>query len=148
MNKAQLIEYLLTVPHFADLNEERMDAVAHAFTVSTHPDGHVFFRQGAQADGVYLVLEGSVRVERDGVELNAMMERELVGLLALLDGQRRAATCSAVGETTVAWMPASAYQLLATRHEHISYPFQRALARQLAKDFRAASARVGETFAS
>ena len=63
--------------------------------------GEVLFRQGEEADGLYVVAAGSVGVYSRlpggrEVEVAVLGEGEVVGELALVDGGTRAATVRAL----------------------------------------------------
>ncbi len=147
MKSDELRHFLLSIPHFTQLGSGDLVALERSLEIRTVEDGHVFFEQGDAADGVYLVLSGQVAVDHTRssghtMEVNRMVERELFGILALLDDIPRTATCTAEGETTVGYLPNHLFWTLAGTRANIGYPFQRVLARQLAKDFRVASARI------
>ncbi len=147
MNADELRHFLLSIPHFTELGSGDLVALERSLELRTVEDGHVFFRQGDAGDGVYLLLSGQVAVDHERssgavTEVNRMVERELFGILALLDDIPRTATCTAEGPCTVGYLPNHLFWTLAGTRAAIGYPFQRVLARQLAKDFRVASARI------
>ncbi|MDX1435150.1 MAG: SpoIIE family protein phosphatase [Gammaproteobacteria bacterium] len=61
--------------------------------------GEVLFEQDAEGDAVYLVCEGVLRVEVDGVTLMQRARGDCIGELALLDDEPRSA--AAVADTDV-----------------------------------------------
>lgn len=135
-----LNERLRATRHFQELDAGELDALASAMQVIEAEDGHVFLREGDRADGCYLVVEGQVRVthERDGEvhQLKQLRPGDLFGLVALLDHGRRSATCSSVGASTCAWLPAAAFTLLHEGNPVLALHFQKLVARQLARDAR------------
>jgi CRP-like cAMP-binding protein len=135
-----LRERLSSTPHFQELDPSELDTLAEAMEVIEAEDGRVFIRAGQRGDGCFFVVEGSVGVshERDGqtVLLHALGPGELFGIVSLLDGGNRSATCSAVGPTTVAWLPAAAFTLLHEGKPALVLHFQKLVARQLASDTR------------
>lgn len=68
-------------------------------------DGAIVFREGDPGDGMYIVLEGRVKIFRthDGREANlAVLGRdEFFGEMSLLDHQPRSATAKAQGDVTL-----------------------------------------------
>jgi CRP-like cAMP-binding protein len=127
-------------PYLGRLPDADRDAFVAALTVGDFPDGHVFIEQGARASGAFLIIEGRVAITRAngaGVEeRNRLGPGELFGLVALVDEAPRLATCRAAGPVRVASIPESAFSLLYRAHAPIAYALQRALAAQLARDFR------------
>jgi CRP-like cAMP-binding protein len=91
---------------------------AAARPVKLAPDQVLFFA-GDPGDGCYRVEEGLLKVglvSSGGAEriLAVMGPGSLVGELALLDGQPRSATVTAVRETRLSFMPAAAFEALAS----------------------------------
>ena len=135
-----LRERLVRTPHFQELDAAELDALADAMEVIEAEDGHVLVREGERGDGCFLVVDGSVRVSRvrEGrtIVLHDLRPGELFGIVSLLDRGNRSATCSAVGPTTVAWLPAAAFTLLHEGNPALVLHFQKLVARQLASDTR------------
>ncbi len=137
-------------PCFARLGPDHLDALESAFVVTDHPDGTVLARQGERGGAIFFVVVGEVEVSRvhdhERRDLAVLGPGELFGLLALVDQEPRAATCTARGPVTVATL----HEVAATRLFHARAPiacaFQRALAMQLAHDFRRLDARLRELY--
>jgi CRP-like cAMP-binding protein len=146
MNLEETLNVLRQNPYLGALSDADRTALAAALVPESYEDGEVVIYEGARADGLFVILSGELEVVSDEpgdvVELNRLGEGALVGLLALLDSSRRAASCVAVGPVRVGHLPLSAYNMLQGRHNRIAHAFQRALARQLADDFRSSSAKV------
>ncbi len=151
MNNDTLAQTLAQMPFLNDLPAADIEALAAGFEELEATDGHTFFSEGAHADGAYLVLQGTVvaSVRRAGEvrTLRPIEAGELFGTIALLDNQPRSATCVARGRARVARIRPAAFWLLAKQRAQIAFVFQRALARQLAFDFRGASARAHQACA-
>lgn len=143
MNLAALLQQNAA---FARLAPDLLEALASAFLVTQHPDGHVIARQGERGGEIFVVIEGEVEVSRvhDSVRrtLVTLTAGELFGLVSLVDHHPRAATCTARGPVTIASLPESAATLLFRAHAPIACAFQKALAVQLAHDFRRLDARL------
>jgi hypothetical protein len=65
-------------------------------------EGTALTRQGEEADALYLLLDGVVRVEVDGAEVANLGPGALIGERAVLEGGRRTATLVAVTPCKVA----------------------------------------------
>jgi CRP-like cAMP-binding protein len=145
-----LVALLQKNPCFARLGADHLDALATAFLVSEHPDGHVIARQGERGGEIFLVVEGEVEVSRvhDHArrELAVLGAGELFGLVSLVDHEPRTATCAARGPVTIATLQAGAATLLFHALAPIACAFQQALAMQLAHDFRRIDARLRELY--
>lgn len=73
------------------------------------PAGHVLVRQGGRGTDVYLILDGVIRVERDGEWLAEYGPGALLGERASLEGGERSATLVAVTPCRVASVDASQF---------------------------------------
>ncbi|CAN8002010.1 unnamed protein product [Ixodes hexagonus] len=110
----QLLE---RVPMLKSLNHyERMN-LADALTPKTYEDKAVIIRQGDEADGMYFIEEGTVRiaVKKNGgteMEVSRVGKGGYFGELALLTKKPRAATVYAVGTVKVALLDVSAFERL------------------------------------
>ena len=65
-------------------------------------EGATLTTQGEEADAIYLLLDGVIRVEVDGNEIAALGPGALIGERAVLEGGRRTATLTAVSPCKVA----------------------------------------------
>jgi CRP-like cAMP-binding protein len=63
------------------------------------PPDRVIARQGEIGTGFFVVVEGSVRVVRDGEDLAVLGPGEFFGELSVLDGKPRVAQVVSVGQT-------------------------------------------------
>jgi CRP/FNR family cyclic AMP-dependent transcriptional regulator len=76
---------------FTGLPDDQLRAIAgHAEEVE-FPAGRVIARQGEVGTGFFVVVDGSVRVVRDGETLATLGPGEFFGELSILDGQPRTA---------------------------------------------------------
>ena len=89
--------------------------------ISTIPAGTELVRQGEPGHEIYLVLDGVIRVERDGTRLAEYGPGAMLGERALLEGGSRTSTLVAVTPSRVASVFAVQFDLpalaeLATGH--------------------------------
>ena len=78
------------------------------FTIASdenYEDGQIIFKEGSSGDWVYIIDSGSVEISRTvkGVKIviEVLNKDEVFGELGFLEGIKRTATATAVGETTV-----------------------------------------------
>jgi CRP-like cAMP-binding protein len=82
-----------------------VDALAGKTVLYEYSPGTAVFKQGAKADGLYMVLDGAVEVKyKKGLFRKASLLDELgaghfFGEMALMDGSRRTATVKTIGPT-------------------------------------------------
>ncbi|KAJ8301326.1 hypothetical protein KUTeg_020313 [Tegillarca granosa] len=120
-NKRKMYETLLeNVPLLKSLDPyERMN-VADALVTRTFQDGDTIIKQGDDADCMYFIEEGQVRVtvvnkndpSGEEVELKLYEKGGYFGELALVTHKPRAATARAVGKTKCAVLDVQAFERL------------------------------------
>jgi CRP-like cAMP-binding protein len=82
-------------PLFAGLDASGLGAVAGAAIEVDFPAERVIARQGEIGTGFFLIVEGTVRVMRDGVVVARLGPGEFFGELSVLDGGPRVAQVNA-----------------------------------------------------
>jgi CRP/FNR family transcriptional regulator, cyclic AMP receptor protein len=93
-------ELLAACPLFRGVGEDGIAALAGRATEVEFPAGHVIARQGEIGTGFFVVVEGNVRVVRDGAVLATLGPGEFFGELSVLDGRPRNAMVAAETATT------------------------------------------------
>ena len=76
---------------FTGLPIDQLRAIAGSAQEVEFPAGRVIARQGEVGTGFFVVVDGNVRVVRDGELLAALGPGEFFGELSILDGQPRIA---------------------------------------------------------
>lgn len=92
----QKVELLSRVPLLAGLDRKDLIQVAQICDEVDLPAGRVLMKQGAYAGEFYVIISGTVRVERDGVHVRDLGPGEFLGELALLGNIARTATATCV----------------------------------------------------
>jgi len=93
-------ELLAACPLFRGIDARGIEQLATVATAVDFPSGHVIARQGEIGTGFFVVVEGMVRVVRDGVVLAHLGPGEFFGELSILDRMPRNATVAAEAATT------------------------------------------------
>jgi CRP/FNR family transcriptional regulator len=86
------LELLSKVPLFAGLDRGSLDHVARLADEIDLPADKMLLHEGELPYEFFLIVEGQVRIERDGQQLNVLGPGDFFGEIALLDGGRRTAT--------------------------------------------------------
>jgi CRP-like cAMP-binding protein len=76
---------------FTGLPDDEVRAIAGTAQEVEFPPGRVIARQGEVGTGFFVVVDGTVRVVRDGEVLATLGPGEFFGELSILDGQPRIA---------------------------------------------------------
>lgn len=101
MAKHAYHDHLTSVPLFAGLNDDELDAVAYAATQLDYPAGKVLMREGEVAHEMFVVLEGTLEVTRDGDYIADIEPGGFAGEMALLTRAHRNSTVTAKTDVSV-----------------------------------------------
>jgi CRP-like cAMP-binding protein len=109
MQPNEINGWLRTSDIFGGLEPPCLARVAEATRIVNFSAGQCLFRQSDEADGLYIIAEGLVRIHLghvDGRELTlALLEPgDVIGEIALLDGRPRTATATALEPTRMAFV--------------------------------------------
>jgi len=94
------VELLAGCPLFKGIDDEGLAALAERAAQVDFPAGHVIARQGEIGTGFFVVIEGQVRVVRDGKLVATLGAGEFFGELSVLDRMPRNAMVAAEVPTT------------------------------------------------
>ena len=83
------------VPLFADLDERSLQAVAILAHEVAFKAGDTFMLEGENGDEFYVIVDGTVRIERGGRAVRSMTAGGFLGEIALLEQRPRTATATA-----------------------------------------------------
>jgi len=110
MTGSELVAALGRTVLFNGLDEDDLKRLSSIARPSNWPAGGILFDQGDESDGLYVILDGIVRVyltSEDGREatINLAEEGEVIGEMALLDGLPRSAGAAALTEARLIFIP-------------------------------------------
>jgi CRP/FNR family transcriptional regulator, cyclic AMP receptor protein len=104
---------LAQVPLFAGVGPEGLEEIGRIAREKEVPAGTVLTHEGRHEGYFFVVISGTIRIERGGRTINTMGPGDFLGEIALLDGGPRTATATA--ETPcrlLSLMPEQFHQLL------------------------------------
>ena len=93
-------ELLAGCPLFKGIDTDGLAALAERATSVDFPAGHVIARQGEIGTGFFVIIDGTVRVVRDGEVVARLGPGEFFGELSVLDRMPRNATVASETPTT------------------------------------------------
>lgn len=91
------IELLRRVPLFNQCRGQPLEMISQLTDEVDVPDGYTLMRQGDLAREFFLIVDGKVRIERDGKAVNTLGPGDYLGEIALLSEGRRTATAVTEG---------------------------------------------------
>jgi serine phosphatase RsbU (regulator of sigma subunit) len=96
--------------------------------------GDFIFRDGDEGDAVYFIVQGTIRIEKDGISLVRLHPPECVGEFALIDeGPRSASAIAEIDAVLLKWERKDFLRELSRNHEIIQGILKN-LTRKLRKD--------------
>jgi CRP/FNR family cyclic AMP-dependent transcriptional regulator len=135
--KDQKLELLGRVPLFGGCGTRDLEEIGKLADEVDVPAGHVLMREGATAQEFFLVLDGSLLVERGGKTLSTLGPGDFVGEIGLVDGGPRSATVTAESPSRLLVLGQREFHSLLAQHPGIQIQVLQALAhrvRQLAPE--------------
>jgi CRP-like cAMP-binding protein len=97
---ADKLAVLRTVPLFADLDDRSLQAVAVLAREVAFKAGDIFMLEGEIGDEFFVILDGTVRIDRGGRTIRSMTAGGFLGEIALLERRPRSATATCVSDVS------------------------------------------------
>lgn len=124
-------ELLASLPLFAGMDPEHIDLLAATAAEVAFPVGRVIAHHGEIGTGFFVVLEGSVRVVRDGTVVARLGPGEFFGELSVLDGLPRTAQVAAEEPTRCLALASWDVERVLLENPSVALAVIRGLARRL-----------------
>jgi flavin reductase (DIM6/NTAB) family NADH-FMN oxidoreductase RutF len=122
---------LREAPVFSALPGEVLARLIAAGAERSYLDGEPIVRAGEAGDELYVVLEGSVRVERAGRLVGAFAQGDVFGEIAVLDGGERTADVIASGPARCLAVPRDVVRMALEAEPRAAWELLGVLARRL-----------------
>jgi len=118
-------------PLFGGVTGEDLAAIGDRALEVEFPTDHVIARQGEIGTGFFVVVDGSVRVVRDGDELARLGPGDFFGEMSVIDGLPRVATVVTSVPTRCLALASWEFEQLVLEHPSIGLAILRGLSARL-----------------
>lgn len=139
----EISSMLLDSDLFSHLSPAELRAAAHYFGVNKIAEDEVIFNEGDTGSFMCIVHSGSIAVikanqNEDLVEMVKLGHGRALGEMAVLDGERRSATCRAAEDSILLTLSKEALDKMLEEHPRIAARVIRAIAVSLSRRLRMA----------
>ena len=101
LTTVEKVLFLKSIDLFRALPAEELAQIAEIAEEQEFVAGDPIFGEGEPGDALYLVVEGQVRVHKSSKLLATLGVRDVVGEMAVLDGEPRSASVTTVSDATL-----------------------------------------------
>jgi CRP/FNR family transcriptional regulator, cyclic AMP receptor protein len=125
------LDLIAAVPLFAGFNRREVEALGRLMDEVDVKPGHVLMREGAAGREFFIVVSGSVRVDRKGRKVNELGPGDFLGEIALIDRGPRTATATATEPCRLLVLELGGFRTLLSKYPTVQGKIMRALAERL-----------------
>ena len=122
---------IASVPLFTGFNRREIEAVGRLMDEVDVQDGRVLMREGAAGREFFIVISGTVRVERNGRKINELGPGDFMGEIALIDRGPRTATVIAAEPCRLLVLDIGGFRTLVSKYPSVQGKIMKALAERL-----------------
>jgi CRP-like cAMP-binding protein len=133
------VELLGACRLFGGVDRDALERIAARASEVEFPAGHVIARQNEIGTGFFIVVDGRVRVVRDGRQLAELGPGDFFGELSVLDGQPRNAQVAAISSVRCLAVASWDLEALLVDDPHLALAIIRGLAVRLRATTEAAT---------
>lgn len=130
-SKDQKLELIRGVPLFGGCRGRDLEQIGRLADTVEVPAGEILLREGRTAHEFYIIVEGTVRVERGGATVARLGPGEFAGEIALIDGGPRNATVIAETPATLLVLGHREFHALMQQYPSIQLTVLQALAQRV-----------------
>lgn len=131
LTTVEKVIFLQDVDVFAKIPLEDLAYVAMIADEVVAEPGRVLYAEGDISDSMYLVLDGSIRLQRGGIEVMLAGPRDVFGTWALFDDETRIVTAIAAEESNLLRIDKEDFLDLLADHSRITEGVLKVLASKL-----------------
>jgi CRP/FNR family cyclic AMP-dependent transcriptional regulator len=126
-----------------DFRYPELEVIAGYMTLNAVEQGATVFEEGDPGDFMLIVVEGRIAIYKGGEHGRQLLSSEtkgrIIGEMAMIDHERRSATCIAETSCELLILTSNNLKAMAVEHPGLAYHFMASLARILSRRLRRAS---------
>lgn len=134
------IEVLKGMPLFKYLNYKELVALMNITKVRDFDDGGLIIREGDNADEMFIILDGTVRLHKDEAFITYLKRGDHFGEMALVDSAPRSASASAEGHARLLALDRAAFYEIIRNENQLSTKILWSVVQVLVKRLRKTTA--------
>ena len=127
----QKLELLQRVPLFSSVGQEELEEIARIAEEMEAPAGKELTHEGRHEGYFFVIVSGTVRIERGGQTINTISDGDFLGEIALLDGGPRTATATTLSPCRLIVMTHQRFEQLLDRSPSIRAAVMEEVGRRL-----------------
>jgi CRP/FNR family cyclic AMP-dependent transcriptional regulator len=131
-----------------DFSYPELETMAGYMTLDEVPKGRTIFEEGDLGDFMLVVVDGRIGIYKGGEHgrqlLSSEMKGRIIGEMAMIDHERRSATCIAETDCMLLILTSTNLKSLALAHPMLAYHLMASLARILSRRLRRASGMMAD----
>jgi CRP-like cAMP-binding protein len=127
-----LVDTLVRVPLFSDLDERELRLLADSMRERTFPAGVIVIAEGTAADSFFVINDGDADVTVLGERRGTMVPGDYFGEIALLLGTERTATVTARSDLQCYVLSARDFRSIVEGNPPIAWKVMQSMAARLA----------------
>ena len=125
------LDLIASVPLFAGFSRREIEALGRLMDEIDVKEGRVLMREGAAGREFFIVVSGTVRIERKGRKVNELGPGDFLGEIALIDRGPRTATAIAAEPCRLLVLDIGGFRTLISKYPTVQGKIMRALAVRL-----------------
>jgi CRP-like cAMP-binding protein len=137
---------------FKDFSYPELNTIGHFLDRTARKSGEVIFNEGDPGTYMLILVEGRLSIFKGGEHGTQLLSHEgrgrIVGEMALLDQERRSATCVAETDCTMLTLDAAGMHRMSVERPLLAYRFMLNLAKLLSRRLRRTSGMLVEYLAT
>jgi PAS domain S-box-containing protein len=144
------VKLLRKTPIFSFLDPNSLTKISELFKEETYTSGHVFFRDDAVNDILYIIKQGAVKIVKTGKsgegKLSFILRREgdFFGETALIEETSPLETAQAIKNTKVLQLSRSDFLTIVSSHPFVAFQIMKALTSRLRQSYLGLIEELGE----